>query len=98
MLRVLASLVRKPTSRLLVENPDDLALVAKLVPSLGTRFAILGGAGVDPEAFPALTAPANDVPIAAHVGRMASNTSSTPFSRMRLARRAGEETLRPATY
>jgi glycosyltransferase involved in cell wall biosynthesis len=70
MLRVLASLVRKPTSRLLVENPDDLALIAKLVPRLGPRFAILGGAGVDPAAFPALAAPPNDVPIAAHVGRM----------------------------
>jgi glycosyltransferase involved in cell wall biosynthesis len=70
MLRVLASLVAKPSSHLLVENPDDLALVRKLAPSLGARFAILGGAGVDPVAFPAQAAPEHAVPVAAHVGRM----------------------------
>ncbi len=70
MLRVLASLVAKPSSHLLVENPDDLALVVKLAPNLGARFAILGGAGVDPVAFPAQAAPGHAVPVAAHVGRM----------------------------
>jgi glycosyltransferase involved in cell wall biosynthesis len=70
MLRVLASLVRKPASYLLVENPDDLALVRKLAPNLGARFAILGGAGVDPAAFPAQPAPDHAIPVAAHVGRM----------------------------
>ena len=70
MLRVLASLVRKPTSYLLVENPDDLAMVRKVAPNLGSRFAILGGAGVDPEAFPALAPPDHARPVAAHVGRM----------------------------
>jgi glycosyltransferase involved in cell wall biosynthesis len=70
MLRVLASQVRKPTSLLLVENPDDLAMVRNVAPNLGARFAILGGAGVDPAAFPALPAPEDDVPVAAHVGRM----------------------------
>ena len=70
MLRVLASLVRKPASYLLVENPDDLALVRKLAPNLGARFVILGGAGVDPVAFPAQPAPEQAVPVAAHVGRM----------------------------
>jgi len=70
MLRVLASLVRKPNAHLLVENPDDLAMVRKIAPNLGARFAILGGAGVDPEAFPALPPPQHAVPVAAHVGRM----------------------------
>ena len=70
MLRVLASLVRKPTSYLLVENPDDLALMRKLAPNLKARFAVLGGAGVDPAAFPAQAAPDHTVPVAAHVGRM----------------------------
>ena len=70
MLRVLGSLLRKPASLLLVENPDDLAMVKGVVPKLGARFAILGGAGVDPVLFPALPAPHNDVPVAAHVGRM----------------------------
>jgi glycosyltransferase involved in cell wall biosynthesis len=36
----------------------------------GARFAILGGAGVDAQAFPDLPPPDNDVPIAAFVGRM----------------------------
>src|SRR5262245_715541 len=70
MLRVMAGLVRKPTSLLLVENPDDLAMVQNVVPNLGSRFAILGGAGVNPAAFPALAEPQHDVPVAAHVGRM----------------------------
>jgi len=70
MLRVLATLVRKPNAQLLVENPDDLAMVRKVAPNLGSRFAILGGAGVDPDAFPALPAPHHAVPVAAHVGRM----------------------------
>jgi glycosyltransferase involved in cell wall biosynthesis len=70
MLRVLASLVRKPNAFLLVENPDDLAMVRKLAPKLGARFAILGGAGVNPDAFPALPPPQHAVPVAAHVGRM----------------------------
>ena len=70
MLRVLASLVKQPNARLLVENPDDLAMVRKIVPNLGDRFAILGGAGVDPDAFPALPPPHHAVPVAAHVGRM----------------------------
>ena len=70
MLRVLASLVKKPNARLLVENPDDLAMVRKIAPNLGARFAVLGGAGVDPDAFPALPPPHHAVPVAAHVGRM----------------------------
>lgn len=70
MLRLLASVLRQPTSYLLVENPDDLAMVRTVVPALGSRFSILGGAGVDPDAFPALPSPENAVPVAAHVGRM----------------------------
>lgn len=70
MLRLLASLLRKPTSYLLVENPDDLAMVRDLVDNLGVRFTVLGGAGVDPDSFPALAPPDRAVPVAAHVGRM----------------------------
>ena len=46
------------------------SLVRKVAPNLGPRFAILGGAGVDPDAFPALPPPQHAVPVAAHVGRM----------------------------
>jgi glycosyltransferase involved in cell wall biosynthesis len=69
-LRMIASLLRKPSSYLLVENPDDLALLRAAGASPGPRFAILGGAGVDPAAFPSLPLPSNDVPAAAFVARM----------------------------
>jgi glycosyltransferase involved in cell wall biosynthesis len=69
-LRLIASTLRRPGSYLLVENPDDLALLRERGVDPGPRFAILGGAGVDPQAFPALPAPDNAVPIAAFVGRM----------------------------
>ena len=69
-LRLMASMLRKPTSYLLVENPDDLALLRTGGVDPGARFTILGGAGVDSEAFPAQPQPRNDVPVAAFVGRM----------------------------
>lgn len=69
-LRLIASMLRKPTSFLLVENPDDLALLRARGVNPGPRFAILGGAGVDPQMFAAQPQPGNEVPIAAFVGRM----------------------------
>ena len=69
-LRLMASMLRRPGSYLLVENSDDLALLRGRGVDPGARFAILGGAGVDPQAFAALPPPGNDVPIAAFVGRM----------------------------
>ena len=69
-LRLMASTLRRPGSYLLVENEDDLALLRERGVDPGARFAILGGAGVDPQAFAALPPPDNDVPIAAFVGRM----------------------------
>lgn len=70
MLRIIGSLLRRPSSYLLVENPDDLAALRAAGADPGPRFAILGGCGVDPQAFPPLSAPAGDVPIAAFVGGM----------------------------
>jgi glycosyltransferase involved in cell wall biosynthesis len=69
-LRLMASTLRKPSSYLLVENPDDLALLRADGVDPGPRFAILGGAGVDSDAFPAMPQPRNDFPVAAFVGRM----------------------------
>lgn len=51
---------------LIAENPDDAALLA----GPETRVTILGGAGIDPEQFPALVPPAAQLPVAAYVGRM----------------------------
>jgi glycosyltransferase involved in cell wall biosynthesis len=70
ILRVLASLLRKPSSYLLVENPDDLAMLRMNGADPGARFAILGGAGVDPDLLPPLQPPEDVVPVAAFVGRM----------------------------
>ena len=69
-LRLVGSMLRDPSCYLLVENPSDLALLRAEGVEPGPRFAILGGAGVDPQAFPALTPPANATPAAAFVGRM----------------------------
>lgn len=68
-LRVLASLVNK-NAYLLVENSHDLATLRRAGAKPGQNFAILGGAGVDPNAFPLMPPPSHTVPIAAHVGRM----------------------------
>jgi glycosyltransferase involved in cell wall biosynthesis len=68
--RLISSLLKRPSSYLLVENSDDLAFLRAKGTSPGPRFAILGGAGVDPVEFAALPPPANDLPTAAYVGRM----------------------------
>jgi glycosyltransferase involved in cell wall biosynthesis len=70
VMRLLASMLRDTPSFLLVENPDDLALLREGGVDPGARVAILGGAGVDPDVFPTMPAPRNEVPVAAFVGRM----------------------------
>jgi glycosyltransferase involved in cell wall biosynthesis len=69
-MRLVAGMLRKPSSLLLVENGDDLEFLRSRGVNPGSRFAILPGAGLDPDAFPALPPPANEVPVAAFVGRM----------------------------
>jgi glycosyltransferase involved in cell wall biosynthesis len=70
VLRHVASMTRKPSSLLFVENSDDLATLHNKQASDKLRYAILGGAGVDPEEYPALSPPGNAVPVAAYVGRL----------------------------
>ena len=50
-LRLMASMLRRPGSYLLVENSDDLRCCASAASIRARAFAILGGAGVDPQAF-----------------------------------------------
>lgn len=69
-MRLIAGIVRRPTSWLMCENPDDLALMAAGGVRPGERHTILGGAGVDPYEFAPLPQPGNDPPIVAFVGRM----------------------------
>jgi glycosyltransferase involved in cell wall biosynthesis len=69
-MRLIGSAMRKPSSFLLVENADDLAFLRAQGVDPGPRFGVLPGAGLDPEAFPALPPPGNEVPVAAFVGRL----------------------------
>ena len=69
-LRLMASMLRRPELCLLVENADDLTLLRSRGIDPGGRFAVLGGAGIDPQGFPALPAPNNATPVAAFVGQM----------------------------
>ena len=68
-MRLFASIVRRPSSYLLVQNADDLPLLRAAGVDPGPRFAILGG-GIDPQAYSPLPPPANEVPVAAYIGRM----------------------------
>jgi glycosyltransferase involved in cell wall biosynthesis len=69
-LRLAASMLKNPTSYLLAETPTDLTLLRADGVDPGPRFAILGGAGVDPQEFAALPPAGNARPVAALVGRM----------------------------
>lgn len=66
----LAGVLRRSNAWLLAENPDDVAYMAENGADPGERVTILGGAGIDTDAFPAEPPPANDPPVAAFVGRM----------------------------
>lgn len=69
-LSVIAQALRRKTSWLLTENPDDLAYMIGAGADPGLRHTVLGGAGVDPDEFTPLPPPNNPVPVAAYVGRM----------------------------
>ena len=62
--------LRAKASHLLVENPEDLAFLEGNGVRHGGRFTILGGAGVDPDAFFETPQPDNAPLVAASVGRM----------------------------
>lgn len=69
-LRALGTVLNRPTTYLLVENVDDLALLREAAADPGARFAVLGGAGVDPQTIAATPPPTHATPVAAYVGRM----------------------------
>ena len=69
-LGIIAHTLRRPGSCLLVENPEDLAFLKTGGADPGDRITMLGGAGIDPVAYPARPDPANPIPIAAFVARM----------------------------
>ena len=69
-LAVIRGLIARNGSWLLVENPEDLAFLEAGGVAPGSRVTMLGGAGIDPVAFPACPEAGNTLPIAAFVGRM----------------------------
>jgi glycosyltransferase involved in cell wall biosynthesis len=69
-LAILRRVIGRPGSWLVVENPEDLKFLQDGGVDPGHRVTILGGAGIDPDAFPELPEPTGHVPIAAFVGRM----------------------------
>lgn len=69
-LSVIAATLRRPGSWLLVENPEDLAFLEAGGVRHGGHVTMLGGAGIDPDAFPARADPGNPAPVAALASRM----------------------------
>jgi glycosyltransferase involved in cell wall biosynthesis len=66
--RLLASLLARPDSFLLVGREEDLADLRARGTDPGARFALLAGAGVDPDVYPVLPPSPSDMPVAAFVG------------------------------
>jgi glycosyltransferase involved in cell wall biosynthesis len=69
--RLLASLVQKPTSFLLVEDEGDLTELRALGVEPGARFAVLGGCGIDPDVYPVMPPAEAEMPVAAFIGPVA---------------------------
>jgi glycosyltransferase involved in cell wall biosynthesis len=63
-------LFRSPRAHLLLENAADAAPYAAKIPGLAARCTQVGGAGVDPDNFPATPLPEHQPPVAALVARM----------------------------
>lgn len=68
VLHLVASLVRRRNTVLLVENPDDAARILGEQQPIPANVIVLGGAGVDPASFPAMPLPST--PSAGFIGRM----------------------------
>ena len=68
--RALTWLFKSPRVHLLLENADDATPYARSIPGLAARCTRVGGAGVDPDQFPATPPPGGQPPVAALVARM----------------------------
>ena len=69
-LAIMRRTLNRPSSWLLVENPEDQAFLEAGGIAAGERSTMLGGAGIDPEAFAVRHRSDNQPPVAAFVGRM----------------------------
>lgn len=75
-LRFVGALARRPASFLLVESDGDLDDLRQAGVTPGPRFAVLGGAGIDPDAFPVLPAAQGAMPVAAYVGDLTAGAGA----------------------
>ena len=66
--KVIGSLAAKPSTFLLTESEQDLALLRDGGIDPGPRFALVGGTGIDIDHYPVLPPPQNEMPVAAFVG------------------------------
>ncbi len=66
----LSWLFRSPRTHLLLENAADAAPYTAKIAGLAQRCTQVGGAGVDPDKFPATPPPGHEPPVAALVARM----------------------------
>ena len=69
-LRLIQLLLRHPRTALMVENPDDATRVAGPGWAGHGRVGLLGGAGVDPDAFAPAARPRNQPVVIGFLGRM----------------------------
>ncbi len=69
-LGIIRRVVARPGGWLFVENPEDLTFLKDGGVTPGHRVTMLGGAGIDPDAFPAWPETGNQPPVAAFVARM----------------------------
>jgi len=69
-LGVMRSVMRRPGSWLLVENPEDLVFLEAGGVAAGAHVTMLGGAGIDPDTFAAQSVSTRAKPVAAYVARM----------------------------
>lgn len=67
---VLAHLLERPNSRVIVQNEDDRRLLLGLHPGAGERIAVIRGSGVDLARFSATPAPPASPVAAGYAGRM----------------------------
>lgn len=70
---LIASLLRRPFSFLLLDSADDLRYLRSRGADPGPRFAVLGGAGIDPDVYPLLPTSQSEMPIAACIGPMVTS-------------------------
>ncbi len=87
--RTLVRALETRQTRYLLENPDDARLIG-LDPADGTKVTLVGGAGVDPDAFPATPLPPQPPLRVAIVARMLwSKGIDVAVKAVRLARARG---------